>query len=75
MTTGNFGYNPKFCQPAFCLVCKHLTSFKMMTCKAFPEEIPLEVWKGIERHDEPIEGDNGFQYELRDRDVDGDVPM
>lgn len=44
-----------------CLFCKHLTGFR--TCKAFPEEIPLEIWNGENKHTEPYEGDHGVRFE------------
>jgi hypothetical protein len=38
---------------------------KPSTCAAFPEGIPLEIMRGDVRHDKPIEGDHGIQYEKR----------
>lgn len=32
-------------------------------CAAFPEGIPLEIWKGKNDHTQPFEGDGGIRYE------------
>ena len=46
---------------ANCLGCKHY--IKDQRCKAFPIEIPNDLWVGKNLHREPVKGDNGFQYE------------
>lgn len=51
-----------------CQFCNHLThlgglNYKGWTCKAFPEGIDPAIVEGSRRHDEPIEGDQGLQYE------------
>ena len=46
-----------------CNKCRYLLDggFKRK-CKAF-DEIPLEIWKGKNRHRKPYPGDNGIQFE------------
>ena len=45
-----------------CINCKHLLPDKK--CKAFPEEIPNEIFvTGEHDHTEPFKGDNGIQFE------------
>lgn len=39
---------------------------KDLTCKAFPNRIPIEILKGKHDHRTPFEGDNGIQYEPKD---------
>jgi hypothetical protein len=51
-----------------CQYCKNLIEmggldYKGWTCKAFPQGIDPKIVKGEKRHDEPIEGDQGLQYE------------
>lgn len=31
-------------------------------CKAFPKGIIPEIWRGQMTHDQPIEGDHGYQF-------------
>ena len=33
------------------------------TCKAFPKEIPEEIWTGENNHTKSYKGDNGIQFE------------
>lgn len=51
-----------------CTRCKHFDELsvfgKKKTCKAFPNEIPEEIWLGENDHKNPHEGDNGIQFEL-----------
>lgn len=42
-----------------CPRCKH---FWWTGCAAFPEEIPIEIRTGEDRHDKPFKGDNGIQF-------------
>ncbi len=36
---------------------------KRRICAAFPNGIPLEIWKGENPHTEPYPGDNGIRFE------------
>ena len=47
-----------------CYSCKHYN--KDLTCKAFPNRIPIEILRGKHDHRTPFEGDNGIQYEQKD---------
>lgn len=58
-------FNIKIYSPT-CMSCKHLTSLENRTCKAFPKEIPLEIWNGENGHKSPYSGDGGIQYERGD---------
>lgn len=44
-----------------CLWCKHYLNDRR--CKAFPVAIPEDLWTAKDLHREPVEGDNGYQYE------------
>ena len=59
-------------QAPLCLRCKW---YKIpgpggdLTCRAYPERIPLSIIQG-QSHIEPLKGDNGFQYKaLEGRDL------
>ncbi len=45
-----------------CMRCKNLVAFR--SCKAF-KKIPLAIWNDETKHDKPIKGDKGIQFELR----------
>ena len=47
-----------------CYSCKHYN--KDLTCKAFPDRIPIEILKGKHDHRTPFKGDRGIQYEQKD---------
>lgn len=54
-----------------CMFCKHFNIENTQpsiqekpSCKAFPEIIPLEIWKLVYDHREPHPDDNGVQFEL-----------
>ena len=44
-----------------CQSCKHYKTQRK--CKAFPKEIPDEIWYGKNDHKQKVRGDNGIQYE------------
>jgi len=46
-----------------CVYCKHYNDDIDDTCKAFPNSIPIEIIDGDIRHDKPIDGDHGIQFE------------
>ena len=46
-----------------CSSCKHYN--KDLTCKAFPNRIPIEILRGEHDHRTPFEGDRGIQYEQK----------
>ena len=48
----------------YCFRCKHQNPDKL-TCKAFPEGIPWEIIHGKVKHEQPIPGDNGIQFEQK----------
>jgi hypothetical protein len=50
-----------------CLPCKHFifdeNDVCKHVCKAFPDGIPDEIWRGDNDHKKPYPGDHGIQYE------------
>ena len=58
--------------PLFSDVCNYCTNFIsnnvaspiLRKCRAFPEGIPREIWRGDNDHDEPFKGDHGIQFEF-----------
>lgn len=50
-----------------CCFCKHFDpssiSKPAMSCKAFPEGIPSEIWDGQNSHTSPYPGDLNIQFE------------
>lgn len=48
-----------------CMECKHLFETGLK-CKAFPEGIPDKIIFGSVDHHNPIEGDNGIQFEPKE---------
>lgn len=45
-----------------CIECTHYLG--ALTCKAFPDGIPLEITTGRHNHRKPFPGDNGIRYEI-----------
>jgi hypothetical protein len=47
---------------SICLICQNITNKKKRLCKAFPDGIPLEIYKGEFLHTKYYEGDNGIKF-------------
>lgn len=58
-----------------CLHCKHLNLLTLTTCDAFPDGIPLPIWRGEYNHHTPFPGDHGIQFEPLEEPVDKPVPV
>ena len=57
--------------PPQCLSCRHWVSpldreGDAQTCSAFPVGIPDDIWWNRADHRQPVEGDNGIQWESLD---------
>lgn len=52
--------DPVFEVVGICHACLHRSG--LYTCKAFPEQIPMEIITGDFIHTEPYPGDNGVQF-------------
>ncbi len=51
-----------------CRFCKHFSikgsiDSGFPVCDAFPDGIPVEIWKGDNNHTKPYPGDHGIQFE------------
>lgn len=46
-----------------CALCQNLTDPDGRKCSAFPETIPLEIWKGENDHRKLFPGDQGIRFE------------
>ena len=44
-----------------CSYCRHWRAFRQ--CVAFPDEIPMVIWAGLETHERPYPGDHGIRFE------------
>ena len=53
-----------------CTLCEYLhDKGKGRKCVAFPDGIPLPIWKGENNHKEPYPGDNDIQFERVEKDL------
>lgn len=50
---------------SLCDRCKHRSRIDPRICLAFPGGIPYEFLIGKEKHDHPVKGDGGIQFEPR----------
>lgn len=59
---------------SYCLMCKHLTQWDCTrtTCKAYPNGIPLKIWKSFEN---ACQGNNGYAYEEDDTVYDENAEL
>lgn len=58
----------------FVFCCKHFDLIKkrsFASCSAFPNGIPLEIWRHKNDHTQPYPGGHGIQYE-EDMSIDLD---
>ena len=46
-----------------CTACRHFHADVDRTCAAFPNGIPLEIWKAENGHRKPYPGDHGIRFE------------
>lgn len=60
-------------QKPVCLICKHFNKDdkNAFTCAAYPNGIPDIISTGLDVHDEPLQGDNGIQFEPADNADNG----
>lgn len=52
---------------ANCRWCVHYLGERR--CKAFVEFIPDEFWSGRNQHHQPVDGDNGYQFQKKRFDL------
>lgn len=57
----------EFAVPVYSPVCtfsRHLrTGGPQPTCNAFPEGIPMQIWRGDNQHRTPYPGDHSMRFE------------
>jgi hypothetical protein len=46
-----------------CTTCVHLTDARNRRCTAFPDGLPMAIWRGDHAHTTPYRGDHGVRYE------------
>lgn len=51
--------------PFYCMDCKHLGKYKesVPTCSAYPDGIPVDIWKNEDSSNNLCKGGNGFVFE------------
>ena len=52
-----FGSSP------ICQDCRHRIEYDRLSCAAFPDRIPEEIWNGQRDHNSPYPGDRGIRFE------------
>lgn len=65
MATDKFIWKADDLVVAACVTCKYKRDGA--TCKAFPRGIPRQILNGNNRHDKPVDGDQGIQFESKVR--------
>lgn len=51
-----------------CTRCRHARATAPRTCAAFPDGIPLPIWRNEHDHRESYPGDNGIRFEPIEKD-------
>jgi len=62
ITRDDSGVYNDFTLKSACMECRLLTDVLGRTCVAFPEGIPADIQNGTNKHDAPVEGDDGFTF-------------
>ena len=45
-----------------CEGCRHRIGYRRLSCAAFPERIPRDIWNGRHDHRSPYPGDRGIHF-------------
>ncbi|MBI4245209.1 MAG: hypothetical protein HY606_14055 [Planctomycetes bacterium] len=52
-----------------CMKCEHFDDSTWHSCKAFPDQIPLDIFGEVHDHKKPFKGDNGIRFEPRKKEL------
>lgn len=53
-----------------CMLCRrYKPGTRPPACDAFQESIPIEIWKGKNKHTKPYPGDNGLLFDPIEKDA------